>query len=174
MTMSLSNLMGLLQQYENPAAANTAAANTAPANAANVEQDFEQVSQNASQSHVATGLAEAFRSSQTPPFAQMLTSLFRNSDGQQQAGILNRLLSSVGSAAGSSMLGGIGRGAEVTPEQAQQIQPESVQQLAQQAEKSDPSIIEKASSFYAQHPTLVKTLGAGSLALIMSHMSRTL
>jgi hypothetical protein len=60
----------------------------------------------------------------------------------------------------------------VTPEQAQQVPPEAVHQLAEQAQKNDPSIVDRASGFYAQHPTLVKALGAGSLALIMSHMSR--
>lgn len=163
--MSLSNLMGLLQQYENPGGANTA----------NVQQDFEQVSQNASQAHLASGLAEAFRSNQTPPFGQMLSTLFSNSNGQQQAGILNHLLSSLGPGAGSSIVGGLlGGRSQVTPEQAQQIQPDTVRQLAEQAQKNDPSIIEVASNFYAQHPTLVKTLGAGSLAMIMSHISRQL
>lgn len=157
--------MGLLQQYENPG----------PANTANVEQDFEHVTQDASQSHVAAGLAEAFRSNQTPPFAQMLSGLFSKSNGQQQAGILNHLVSSLGPAASSGLLGNlISGGSQVTPEQAQQIPPQAVQQMAEQAEKNDPSIIDKASSFYAQHPTLVKTLGASSLALIMSHMSRKL
>ncbi len=162
--MSLSNLMGLLQQYANPNTANTGKA----------EQDFEQVSQTAQQSHLAGGLAEAFRSDQTPPFPQMLSTLFSNSNGQQQAGILNRLLSSAGPGAASGILGNlVGRGAQVTPEQAQQVPPEAVHQLAEQAQRNDPSIIETASSFYAQHPTLVKALGAGSLAFIMSHMSRT-
>ena len=164
--MSLSNLMGLLQQYANPAAANTA----------NAEQDFEQASQTASQPHLAAGLAEAFRSNQTPPFTQMLGTLFSNSNGQQQAGILNHLLSSVepGAASGilGNFLGGGSQVSQVTPEQAQQVPPEAVQQLAEQAQKNDPSIVEKASAFYAQHPTLVKALGASSLALIMSHMSR--
>lgn len=163
--MPLSNLMGLLEQYANPGTAN----------AANAQQDFEQVSQTASQSHLASGLAEAFRSDQTPPFAHMLTTLFNNSDGQQRAGILNHLLSSIGPGAASGVLGNLlGGGSQVTPEQAQQVQPEAVHQLAEQAERNDPSIIERAGAFYAQHPTLVKTLGAGSLAFIMSHMSRNI
>ena len=164
--MSLSNLMGLLQQYVNPGSAATA----------NTTQDFEQVSQSASPTHLAGGLAEAFRSNQTPPFAQMLTTLFSNSNGEQRAGILNHLLGSSGVSAGSGVLGGLsgllGGGSQVTPEQAQQVSPEAVHEMAQQAEKNDPSIIDKASSFYAQHPTLVQGLGASALALIMSHMSR--
>ena len=163
--MPLSSLMGVLEQYANSNTTNTA----------NAEQDFDQVSQTASRSHLAGGLADAFRSNQTPPFAHMLTTLFSNSDGTQRAGILNHLLSSAGPAAASGFLANlVGGGSQVTPPQAQQVPPEAVHQLAEQAEKGDPSIIEKASSFYAQHPALVKTLGAGSLAVIMSHMSRKL
>ncbi|MBV8807768.1 MAG: hypothetical protein JO033_03765 [Acidobacteriaceae bacterium] len=163
--MSLSNLMGLLEQYTNPGTANTG----------NAEQDFEQVTQTASQSHLASGLAEAFRSNETPPFGQMLSTLFSNSDGQQRAGILNHLLGSIGPGAGSGLLANLlGGGSQVTAQQVQQVPPETVRQLAEQAEKNDPSIIDRASSFYAQHPTLVKTLGASSLALIMSRMSRAL
>lgn len=161
--MGLSNLMGLLEQYANAGAASSA----------NVHQDFEQVSQNASPTHLAGGLAEAFRSSQTPPFGQMLGTLFSNSNGQQRAGILNQLLSSAGPGGGLGILGQLlGGGSQVTPEQAQQVPPESVHALAEQAQKNDPSIIEKASEFYSQHPGVVKALGAGSLAMIMSHMSR--
>ena len=32
--------------------------------------------------------------------------------------------------------------------------------------------IDQAANFYAQHPTLVKSIGAGALALLMSRMSR--
>src|SRR5579863_9278733 len=94
--MSFSNVMGLLQKYASPAAANSG----------NVQQDFEQVAQTASSSHLAGGLADAFRSNQTPPFAQMLSTLFSNSNGQQQAGILNHLLSAAGPGA-SGILGGL-------------------------------------------------------------------
>lgn len=157
--------MGMLQQYAGGASNNT-----------NVEHDFDNVSQNASQSHLAGGIANAFRSDQTPPFAQMVSQLFSNSNGQQQAGILSRLVSAAGPAAASSgLLGGLLGGpssGQVTPEQAQQVSPGVVHDLAAQAEKNNPSIVDEAGSFYAQHPTLVKSLGAGALALVMSHMSQ--
>lgn len=165
--MSLSNLMGLLQQYANPGTSNTG----------NVEQDFRQVSQAAPQQHLATGLADAFRSNQTPPFAQMVSTLFSNSNGEQQAGLLNHLLGSVGPGAASGVLGGVlggGSNSKVTSEEAQQVPPEAVHQLAEQAEKNDPSIVDTVSSFYAQHPALVQTLGASALGLIMSHISHRL
>lgn len=164
---SFSNLLGLLQQYTGASPANP------PANA---QKDFQQVSQAAPQEHLATGLAEAFRSNQTPPFPEMLAGLFGQSNGQQRAGILNQLVA----AAGPALTGGMGGqlagllkgGANVTPQQAEQVSPEAVQQLAAQAQTHNPSIIDLASNFYAQHPQLVQGLGAGALALIMSHMSK--
>jgi hypothetical protein len=167
--MGLSNIMGILNQYRD------VSAGTPPPN---VEQDYSQVAQSAPQSHLAGGLAEAFRSNDTPPFSQMLRTLFSNSNGEQRAGILNQLLGSVGPsllASGDlSSLTALFRGGQpnVTSEQANQIPPEAVQQLAEHAEKQNPSIVDQASQFYAQHPTLVQALGAGSIALIMSHLSR--
>ena len=165
--MPLSDFLSILEQYRGASAA---------APPASVEQDYSQVAQTAPQSHLASGLAEAFRSGETPPFSQMLGTLFGNSNGQQRAGILNTLLSALGpsmlAAGGLSGLAGLLRGGNnVTPEQADQVPPETVEQLAEHAEKQDPSIVDQASAFYAQHPTLVKALGAGSLALIMSHLS---
>jgi hypothetical protein len=166
--MPLSDFLGILDQYRGASAVNPPAT---------VEQDYSQVAQSAPQSHLASGLAEAFRSTETPPFGQMLGTLFSNSNGQQRAGILTQLLGAVGpgmlASGGLSSLTGMLRGGNnVTAEQADQIPSETVQQLAEHAEKQNPSIVEQASAFYAQHPTLVKALGAGSLALIMSHLSR--
>ena len=166
--MPLSDFLSMLVQYRGASAA---------APPATVEQDYSQVAQTAPRPHLASGLAEAFRSSETPPFGQMLGTLFSNSNGQQRAGILNTLLSALGpsmlASGGLSSLAGLLRGGNnVTPEQADQVPPETVEQLAEHAEKHDPSIIDQASAFYAQHPTLVKALGAGSLALIMSHLSK--
>jgi hypothetical protein len=161
--MALSDLLGTLQQYAGGAN-----------NSANPERDFDHVAQNASQDHLAGGLASAFRSDATPPFAQMVSSLFSKSDGQQRARILSHLLSAAGPGAGGllgGLMGGQGSG-QITPEQAQQVSPDTVHDLAQKAEKNNPSIIETASNFYAQHPTLVQSLGAVALASVMSHMSR--
>ena len=167
--MGLSDWIGILNEYRNASPA---------APPPNVEDDYSQVAQLAPQSHLASGLAEAFRSTETPPFGQMLGTLFSNSNGQQRAGILNQLLSSVGpgllASGGLSSLAGLIRGGQssITPEQANQVSPEAVQQLAEHAQRQNPSIVDQAGAFYSQHPTLVKALGAGSLTLIMSHLSQ--
>jgi hypothetical protein len=163
--MGFSGIMNLLQQYSGA---------TSSSGAANTSEDFEKVSQHATPSHLAQGLAQAFRSDQTPPFPQMVANLFSQSNSQQRAGLLNQLLG-----ASSGGLGGLLGGAlsgllqgrnQVTPEQAEQLSSEQVQQLAEQAHQNNPSIVDQISQFYAQHPTIVKSLGAGALALIMSHM----
>jgi len=77
--MGFSSFLDILNQYRNASAA---------APPPNVEQDYSQVAQSAPQSHLASGLTEAFRSDQTPSFGEMLGTLFSNSNGQQRAGIL--------------------------------------------------------------------------------------
>jgi hypothetical protein len=64
-----------------------------------------------------------------------------------------------------------GGASKITPEQAAQVSPEAVQQLAAHAEKADPSIIDKASQFYAEHPTLIKTLGGAVLSVALAKVA---
>lgn len=166
-------------------------------NNSQVEQHFDQVTQNASQEAVGGGIAEALRSDQTPPFGQMVGQLFGNGDSTQRAGMLNQLIGSLGpgvlgalggalagrSGGGAGGLGGLGGLAgmlgggngstpTITPEQASQLDPAQVQQIAEQAQAHDPSVIDRMGSFYAAHPTLVKTLGGAALAIAMGQMAQ--
>jgi hypothetical protein len=167
--MGFANVFDILSRYRN-----TSASAPPPS----VETDYSHLAPTFPQQDLAGGLNKAFRSNETPPFSQMLSTLFSNSDGSQRAGILNHLLSSVpASVLGSGVFAGLSgllRGGQpaITPEQANQVSPQAVQQLAEHAERHDPSIVDRASEYYAQHPTLIKALGAGSLALIMSHLSQ--
>ncbi|MEO8836055.1 MAG: hypothetical protein ABI364_04895, partial [Caldimonas sp.] len=60
--------------------------------------------------------------------------------------------------------------APITPEQASQVSPADAGAIAAHAEQQDGSIVDKAAAFYAQHPTLVKSLGASALAIILGRM----
>ncbi len=158
-----------------------------------VHEDFDQFAQAAPQSAIADGLAAAFRSDQTPPFGQMLGQLFGQSNGTQRASILNTLVSALGpvilsqmmsrGGGGSSsgggglaglagLLGGGGGQQEITPEQAERISPETIQQVAQEAEQKDPSVVDMISNVYAQHPTLIKTLGGAALTIALTKMAQ--
>jgi hypothetical protein len=168
----MNQLGGILQQYSG------AQGGQAPDT---VHDDFDQLSQQAPQSALADGLAAAFRSNQTPAFGQMVAQLFGNANGQQRAGILNTLISTLGptiaaqlfSQGGLSGLAGQLSGGqhEVTPEQAEQVSPEAVQQIAEHAERKDPSVIDQVSNFYAEHPTLIKTIGAAALTIALAKIA---
>lgn len=174
--------MGLFDQLQNVLTQYSGGNTSGPENPQDVEQHFSQVAAVAPQSSLAEGLAAAFRSNQTPAFGQMVGSLFGQSSSEQKAGLLNHLMSAMPGGALQSLLGsGAAGGAlasllqsgssNITPEQAQQVSPEAVQQLAATAEKHDPSIVDAASQFYAQHPTLVKTLGGMAMTLALAHIA---
>jgi hypothetical protein len=89
-------------------------------------------------------------SDQTPAFGQMAGQLFGQANPNQQAGMLNQMLSSMGPSVLASLAAGAGGGAlsgilgrltqggampaAVTPEQASQLTPEQVQAIATHAE----------------------------------------
>ena len=147
----------------------TAAASADP------HQNFRQVAENAPPDVVANGISQAFRSDQTPPFAEMLSNLFNHTDPTQRAGLLNRLLSSLGPGALTSLpglagLSSIFTGKSITPEQASQVSSAEVQQAAARAERQNPSIIDEVSKFYSQHPEVMKAAGGLALTIALQHM----
>ena len=167
MALDLGNL---LQKYLNPSSAPSADASA----------HFDQVAQHASPEVMGQGISDALRSDQTPPLGQMVSSIFSNANPQQQAGMLNQILGSLGPGVLSSLSGGAlgglagalgGARPQVTPEQASQISPQQVQDLANHAEKTSPDIFDKLGSFYAEHPQLVKTLGSAALTIALAKMA---
>ena len=92
---------GLLKQY-------TSGSGAAAAPAPDVHAHFDQVAQAAPSSAIAEGLTAMFNSDKTPAFGQMLSTLFNNSTGEQKAGMVNQLLSSVNPAMLTQILGSVG------------------------------------------------------------------
>jgi hypothetical protein len=144
----------------------------------NPHDDFQQVSQAAPPNVVASGISQAFRSNETPPFPEMLANLFTHSDSDQRAGLLNRLLSSVGPGTltalpGLAGLSSLMRGGNMTPEQANHFSPSQVQQMAAHAEKQNPSVVDEVSSFYAERPQVMKAAGGLALTIALQHMLKS-
>jgi hypothetical protein len=160
------------------------------------DDDFDQVAQQAPPGVMSQGVAEAFRSDRTPPFPNMLGQMFGQSDPNTRAGLLNQLIATAGPAILSGVLsrgsgmgtgGGLGglmggllgdRGGssqtsapQVTPEQASQVPPEAVEELAREAQQRDPDIINRVSNFAAENPTLVKGLGAVAVGIALKHLA---
>lgn len=137
--------------------------------AGEVHSEFDRLAGSAGPQGLAHGLAAAFRSDQTPPFSHMVSQLYGESTGQQKAGLLNSFFAIAPQSLATEVLG-MARGGptQITPDQAEKVSPDSVQKLAEQAERHDPSVVDQVSRFYAQHPGVVKTLGLGALTLLTS------
>lgn len=142
----------------------------------NAEQHFDQVAQHASTDELGAGLAGAMRSDQTPPFSDMVGQLFGNSSSTQQAGVLNQILAALGPLAASALAGGaLGKvlapgQTQLTPDQASQLSPAQVSEIAAHAEKAEPGVVDQVSQFYAQHSGLIKTLGGAALMIALAKM----
>ena len=141
-------------------------------------EDFQQVVQSAPRDVVANGIAGMFRSNDTPPFPEMISNLFAQSNQSQKAGLLNHLLSilpagTIAGLAGLSSLGAsLGANRNVPNGAENQLSPDQVRQIAVQAEAKDPGIVERISGFYAQHPVLMKAVGGMALSVAMKHMTK--
>lgn len=130
------------------------------------------------------GVADALRSDQTPPFADMVAKMFGQASPEQKAGMLNQLISGLGPGAlasilGSGALGGLAGAAGGAPgpiaaQDASKLTPDQVQQIAAHAEQRSPGIIDKMGSFYAAHPGLVKTLGSAALTIALAKIANSM
>jgi hypothetical protein len=149
--------------------------NQVMAGGGNSAQQFDQAAQAAPASVLASGLAHAFRSDQTPAIGEMVGQLFGNSNGQQQAGMLNQILATLGPAA-ASLAGGVLGGVmspgsnQITPAQASQLTPQQVQDVVEHAHQTNPRIADELAAFYAQHSGLIKTLGSAALLVAVAKM----
>jgi hypothetical protein len=164
--------LDILKQYAEPGAQPTG----------DVFGHFDSVAQQATPKQLGGGIAAALRSDATPGLGPVLGNLFGQSNPEQKAGLLNEIMQTLGPAgaatAGGGILGrilgtsGAGITAPITPAQAAQISASDLSMLATTAQQHDGSIVDRLGTFYAQHPTLVKTLGVAALGAVMSHMSR--
>ena len=177
------DLGGLLQQYLGQAAAPGQQTQT----------HFDQAAQSAPTDILSAGLAAMFRSDQTPAFGQMAGQMFGQANPNQQAGMLNSLIASMGPAVLAALLNKAGSGGgalgnlggllgqltggnaggvpTLSPAQASQLSPEQVQVIADHAEKADPGIIDQLSTFFAENPSLVKSVGSAALTIALAKMA---
>ena len=153
----LDNLKDVLAQYTSGSAGDPGA-------------HFDQVSQSVDSGTLAHGIAEAMRSDETPPFAQLASQIFASGSGDQKMAMINTLLSSLSPdqrAQLSALVPGMGATSSVTSAQAEAVSPTALQTLAQHAEQHDGGIVDTMSRLYAAHPTLVKTLGTAAMMIAM-------
>ena len=61
---------------------------------------------------------------------------------------------------------------QLSPQDAERMSPEEVQELATQAEQHNPGIIDQMSRYYAQNPQLFKALGGAALAVALGQIAQ--
>lgn len=140
------------------------------------DNHLDRLAQHASPEEIGSGLAAAMRSDQTPPFGNMVGQLFGQSSASQQAGLLNQIVATLGPAAASALAGGVlGRvlvpgQTQITPDQASQLTPAQVSEIAAHAQQQHAGIIDSVGRFYAEHSGLIKTLGGTALMIALAKM----
>jgi hypothetical protein len=75
-------------------------ATSGEASTADLHSAYDQVAQAVPHGALADGISHAFKSDQTPPFEQMMSGLFGQSNPDQKAGLLNQLLAALGPGGG--------------------------------------------------------------------------
>jgi hypothetical protein len=138
---------------------------------------FSDVAQEAPSDALAKGLSAAFASNQTPDIGSMVSQLFRQSNGMQQAGMLNQLLGTLGPGVMAGLAGGVlgnvmkpGQ-TQITPSQASQLSPQQVQDVVNHADDVHPGgVADQLGQFYAQHRSLINTLGGIAATVAMTKM----
>lgn len=135
-----------------------------------------QIAQSAPSDVLAKGLSAAFSSNETPAIGNMVGQLFGQSNGAQQAGMLNQLIATLGPAAASGLAGGtLGNlmqpgQTQVTPQQASQLTPQQVQDVVNHASDVHPGIADSLGQFYSQHKGLINTLGGIAATVALTKM----
>jgi len=137
---------------------------------------FSEVAQSAPSDALAKGLSAAFASDQTPAIGNMVSQLFGQSNGAQQAGMLNQLMGTLGPGVMAGLAGGVlgnimrpGQ-TQITPDQASQLTPEQVQDVVNHANEVHPGVADQLGQFYAQHRGLINTLGGIAATVAMMKM----
>lgn len=142
------------------------------------DHEFDNIVDQVTPQDLGRGVGEAFRSDQTPPIGDMVGNLFGKSNGVQQAGALNQIISALGPA----VVAGLASGAlakwlrpgqtQFTPAQARELPPEVVRDVVNEAQAQKPELADQLGEFYAQHSGLIKTLGAGALLIALAKMKQ--
>ena len=80
-------------------------------------------------------------------------------------------MSILGSAGLGALASKLPTGGPIAPETAEQVPPQVVEQVAKHVEEQDPSIVDRLGAIYAEHPTLIKTLGSAVLAVTLAKLA---
>lgn len=153
-------LDGLLKRY----------AGSGAAKQSYVDRDYGQFARSAPRDVMAAGMADAFRSPETPPFPEMIAKIFSQADPRQREGILDILDRATPPKARDEWFGPAGPGGR----DGDGVSPEEVQELASRIEVDQPGVVDDFGRFLSGHPDLFRSLSGEVLAEILGGAARRL
>jgi hypothetical protein len=142
-----------------------------------VLDDFNDVAQRAPEKVIAQAMAAAFRADENTPFAPIVANLFRHSDAELRAALVNILVSHVGHEtnrvlSNAGLFGFDPESKQVTEGTTTQLSPEAIGVVAAEAEHRDSRIVDEVSALYARHTRVVSKLGAHAVATVMTDIAQ--
>ncbi len=157
----MQQLGGLLNQYAGGASADRQQA----------RNDFDQVAGVVPKDLLGSLIGPALSSLGGDQVQERVRNAASEMSPQERGGLLGTLFNGLRSSGIDlgSFLGGIGVNSSVA-EHPEQASPEDVGKVAAQARATDPTIFERAMSFFAQNPALVKILGTAVITLVMKNL----
>ena len=157
----MGQLGGLLNQYASGGATDRQQA----------RNDFDQVAGAVPKDLLGSMIGPALNSLSGDQVQERVRNAASEMTPQERGGLLGNLLGGLGSSGIDlgSLLGRLGVNPEVArnPEQAS---PEDVARVAAHAKETDPTLFERAMSFFAENPALVKVLGTAVITLVMKNL----
>ncbi|WP_156369422.1 hypothetical protein [Duganella sp. Leaf126] len=127
---------------------------------------------------VASGIAHALLSDQTPAFSQIVSQLFLRSDTGLRTELLNLLLDNVSPTMLSALAGSVGAlftengHPHLSAEQIADITPPQVAEIAVVAQQHNVGIVERVAALFARHAEVFNGLDSSILKVALGAMAQ--
>lgn len=132
---------------------------------------YDQIAQQVPQDQLGTAIGPALSNLDNSELQSRVADSAGQMSPQQKGNLVQSLLGGLGGGGAiGSILSQLGINQNVANDP-QSASPEEVGKLAAHAKENNPGLFQKAMSFYSEHPTLVKALGAVAIAQIARHLA---
>lgn len=135
-------------------------------------EHYDQIASQVPQSQLGSIIGPALAGLGGSQVQQSVSNSANQMNPQQRGNMMQTLLGGLG---GAGNMGGILSQLGISPSvqnDPQSASPEDVGKLAAHAQQNNPDVFHQAMSFYSEHPTLVKALGAAAITGIAHHLSQ--
>ena len=134
---------------------------------------YDQIASTVPQQTLGSVIGPALQSLEAGQAQQGIANSTQQMTPAQRGGLMQQLLGGFGNSGANvgSLLSQLGINQAVAGNP-QSATPDEVATLASHAQANAPGVFQEAMSFYSQHPTLVKALGAAAITQIATHLGR--